>query len=451
MRVMCAMSGGVDSSVAALLLKEAGHDVVGVTMKLWGGDSDTGCCSVSDVDDARRVAQQLDIDHLVFNFAEEFDEHVVDPYVAAHAAGRTPNPCIECNRAVKFARLAERADLLGFDAIATGHHARVGTTADGRFTIERGADRAKDQSYVVHMLGQEQLARTMFPVGDLQKSEVRALASRIDLRTADKPDSQDVCFIMSTSGGRTTFLGDRIAFHRATVVDLEGDRLGEVDAVELVTVGQRKGLGLPGGGPKRYVVDVDVAERTVVVGDESDLLRPGLDVHDVTWVDGAPGEVGAVEALVQCSAHGDPRPATIRPLPTRKCRESRAQRTIRGIFRMVRSRARPSGRSGWSGTSRSDGSRRARAWCSTTSTTRGWWAGGSPADQPTGRITRLAESPDWPNHPTGRPRRAAAASAWPGLLGPTRNAVRWMARPFGSFGVKANTAVIVSVVSISTA
>ena len=292
MRVMCAMSGGVDSSVAALLLKEAGHDVVGVTMKLWGGDSDTGCCSVSDVDDARRVAQQLDIDHLVFNFAEEFDEHVVDPYVAAHAAGRTPNPCIECNRAVKFARLAERADLLGFDAIATGHHARVGTTADGRFTIERGADRAKDQSYVVHMLGQEQLARTMFPVGDLQKSEVRALASRIDLRTADKPDSQDVCFIMSTSGGRTTFLGDRIPFHRATVVDTAGDRLGEVDAVELVTVGQRKGLGLPGGGPKRYVVDVDVAERTVVVGDDSDLLRPGLDVHDVTWVDGAPGEVG---------------------------------------------------------------------------------------------------------------------------------------------------------------
>ena len=255
---MCAMSGGVDSSVAALLLKEAGHDVVGVTMKLWGGDSDTGCCSVSDVDDARRVAQQLDIDHLVFNFAEEFDEHVVDPYVAAHAAGQTPNPCIECNRSVKFARLAERADLLGFDAIATGHHARVGQTVDGRFTIERGADRAKDQSYVVHMLGQDQLARTMFPVGDLQKSEVRALASRIDLRTADKPDSQDVCFIMSTSGGRTTFLGDRIPFHRASVVDTAGDRLGEVEAVELVTVGQRKGLGLPGGGPKRYVVDVDV-------------------------------------------------------------------------------------------------------------------------------------------------------------------------------------------------
>ena len=315
MRVMCAMSGGVDSSVTALLLKEAGHDVVGVTMKLWGGDSDTGCCSVSDVDDARRVAQQLDIDHLVFNFGDEFDEHVVDPYVAAHAAGITPNPCIECNRTVKFARLAERADLLGFDAIATGHHARVGRTADGRFTIERGADRAKDQSYVVHMLGQDQLARTMFPVGDLQKSEVRALASRINLRTADKPDSQDVCFIMSTGGGRTTFLGDRIPFHRATVVDTAGDRLGEVDAIELVTVGQRKGLGLPGGGPKRYVLDVDVAAGMVVVGDDTDLLRPGLEVHDVTWVDRA---VGETDVFVQCSAHGDPRRATIRPIPTRK-------------------------------------------------------------------------------------------------------------------------------------
>jgi len=314
MRVMCAMSGGVDSSVTALLLRDAGHEVVGVTMKLWGGDSDTGCCSVSDVDDARRVAQQLDIDHLVFNFGDEFDEHVVDPYVAAHAGGTTPNPCIECNRKVKFARLAERADLLGFDAVATGHHARVGRTADGRYTIERGADRAKDQSYVVHMLGQEQLARTLFPVGDLQKSEVRALAAGINLRTADKPDSQDVCFIMSTGGGRTTFLGDRIPFHRAAVVDTTGERLGEVDAVELVTIGQRKGLGLPGGGPKRYVVDVDVAERIVVVGDDADLRRASLDVHDVSWVDDAvTGE--PVEVLVQCSAHGNPQRATICPIP----------------------------------------------------------------------------------------------------------------------------------------
>lgn len=300
------MSGGVDSSVAALLLQRAGHDVVGVTMKLWGGDSDTGCCSVSDVDDARRVAQQLGIDHLVFNFGDDFDTHVVEPYVDAHTRGITPNPCIECNRSVKFSRLAERADLLGFDAVATGHHADIGTTADGRLTLERGADPAKDQSYVVHMLDQARLARTMFPVGGLHKAQVRELAAEIGLRTADKPDSQDVCFITST-GGRTAFLGERIPFRRGSVVDTSGDRLGTVESVELVTVGQRKGLGLPGGGPKRYVLDVDTASAVVTVGSDDELLRPDLSVGDVTWVD----EPVEGEVLVQCSAHGEPRPATL--------------------------------------------------------------------------------------------------------------------------------------------
>jgi tRNA-specific 2-thiouridylase len=309
MRVMCAMSGGVDSSVAALLLRDAGHDVVGVTMKLWGGDSDTGCCSVSDVDDARRVAQQLDLDHLVFNFGDDFDRHVVDPYVGAHATGRTPNPCIECNRAVKFARLAERAELLGFDAVATGHHAVVRRIGDTRYALERGADPAKDQSYVVHMLDQAQLARTLFPVGTMDKAEVRHRAARAGLRTADKPDSQDVCFITST-GGRTAFLGRRIPFHTGTVVDAEGAEVGRVDSVELVTVGQRRGLGLPGGGPKRYAVDVDTAARRVTVGDGADLARPGLEVEHVTWVDEAVD--GAV--LAQCSAHGTARPATLSPV-----------------------------------------------------------------------------------------------------------------------------------------
>jgi len=305
-KVMCAMSGGVDSSVAALLLQQAGHEVVGVTMKLWGGDSDTGCCSVSDVDDARRVAQQLGIDHLVFNFGDDFDEHVVAPYVDAHIRGVTPNPCIECNRSVKFARLAERADLLGFDAVATGHHANIGRSSDGRYTLERGTDAAKDQSYVVHMLDQTQLARTMFPVGGMQKADLRALAASIDLRTATKPDSQDVCFITST-GGRTAFLGERIPFRSGTVVDTDGSRLGEVESVELVTVGQRKGIGLPGGGPKRYVLDVDAATATVTVGSDSDLLRDGLTVDRMSWVD------GAVEGpvLVQCSAHGHAQPATV--------------------------------------------------------------------------------------------------------------------------------------------
>jgi tRNA-specific 2-thiouridylase len=305
---MCAMSGGVDSSVAALLLQRDGHDVVGVTMKLWGGDSDTGCCSVSDVDDARRVAQQLGIDHLVFNFGDDFDAHVVGPYLDAHRRGVTPNPCIECNRSVKFARLAERAEVLGFDAVATGHHARIGRSSNGRFTLERGADPAKDQSYVVHMLDQHHLARTMFPVGGLQKSEVRALASSIGLRTAAKPDSQDVCFITST-GGRTTFLGERIPLRAGIVVDTGGAVVGAVDAVEMVTIGQRKGLGLPGGGPKRYVVDVDVATATVVVGDDADLLRSCVTVDAVTWID----EPVAGAVFVQASAHGATRPAELRP------------------------------------------------------------------------------------------------------------------------------------------
>jgi len=306
---MVAMSGGVDSSVAAALLVEQGHDVVGVTMRLWGGESDTGCCSVSDVDDARRVAQQLGIDHLVFNFSDDFNEHVVDPYVRAHTSGITPNPCIECNRHVKFARLSERASLLGFDAVATGHHARVTQSPTG-VQLERGLDRAKDQSYVVHMIDQAELGRTLFPVGDMTKADVRAHASRLGLRTATKPDSQDVCFITST-GGRTAFLGKRIPFRAATVIDRAGALVGTVPAVEMVTLGQRRGIGLPGGGPKKFVVDIDVEAAVVRVGDEADLLTIGHAVQDMTWVNG-PAAIEAFETvLVQCSAHGTPQPATI--------------------------------------------------------------------------------------------------------------------------------------------
>lgn len=318
MKVLCAMSGGVDSSVAAAELLAAGHEVVGVTMRLWGGESDTGCCSIADVDDARRVAQQLGIDHLVFNFTEDFDRHVVDPYVTAHAHGVTPNPCIECNRHLKFERLSERADLLGFDAIATGHHARI-VEHDGHRYIARGADAQKDQSYVVHMLPQRELARTMFPVGHLTKAEVRRRAEAAGLRTATKPDSQDVCFI-TQGGGREQFLGDRIPFRPATVVDTAGTPVGSVAAVELVTIGQRRGIGLPGGGPKRYVVDVDVAAGRVVVGDDADLHVASTVVHQLSWAV-APSDAEAArtaptaggEVLVQCSAHGATRPATLVP------------------------------------------------------------------------------------------------------------------------------------------
>ena len=309
MRVLVALSGGVDSSVAAAELLAAGHEVVGITMRLWGGESDTGCCSIADVDDARRVAQQLGIDHLVFNFTDDFERHVVGPYVEAHRHGITPNPCIECNRHLKFDRLSERADLLGFDAVATGHHARI-VEHDGRRWIARGADPAKDQSYVVHMLAGRELDRTLFPIGHLHKAEVRQRAAALGLRTAAKPDSQDVCFI-THEGGRERFLGDRIPFRRATVVDaVSGAAVGEVPAIELVTLGQRRGLGLPGGGPKQFVVGIDTSAGVVTVGDESSLASATTSVASLVWPHGAPPSDGFT-ARVQTSAHGEAPVATV--------------------------------------------------------------------------------------------------------------------------------------------
>jgi tRNA-specific 2-thiouridylase len=303
--VLVAMSGGVDSSVAAALLLEAGHDVVGATLKLWGGESDSGCCSVADVDDARAVARRLGIEHHTFSFGDDFDEHVVAPYVADHATGRTPNPCIECNRHLKFDRLMRRADALGFEAVATGHHARVVEHVDGSRRVARGADAAKDQSYVVHMLDQATLARVRFPVGHLAKADVRAVAARLGLATADKPDSQDVCFITAT-GGREAFLEPRIATHPGIVVDRAGARVGRVRAVELVTIGQRHGLGLAGGTAARYVVGVDVPSATVTVGDRADLLTDRVELERLHWV--AAPTTGPL--LAQTSAHASPRACT---------------------------------------------------------------------------------------------------------------------------------------------
>ncbi len=303
-RVLVAMSGGVDSSVAAALLAEQGHEVVGVTMKLWGGASDSGCCSVSDVDDARRAAQALGIDHHVFNFADDFQRHVVDPYVEDHRAGRTPNPCVACNRHIKFDKLFRRADALGFDLVATGHHARlvVEPRPEAPVRIARAADGAKDQSYVLHMLGQAQLRRLVLPIGGLTKAEVRARAAERGLVTAAKPDSQDVCFIHSGTG-RRTFLGDRIPLAPARLVDTAGREVGQVASVELVTIGQRRGLDLGGDAERRYVVDIDRAGGVVTVGHRHELLVTHQPLEEVAWShEPEPGPL-----WFQCSAHGQPR------------------------------------------------------------------------------------------------------------------------------------------------
>ncbi len=309
--VMVAMSGGVDSSVAAALLRDAGHEVVGVTLRLWGGESDSGCCAVSDVDDARRVADALGIEHHVFNLGDDFERDVVGPYVADHAAGRTPNPCVECNRHLKFNRLRRRATALGFDRIATGHHARIVRRPDGTRRIARAVDPGKDQSYVLHMLDQEQLAGLLLPIGDLTKAEVRQHAMALGLRTADKPDSQDVCFI-TREHGREDFLRRRIPLTPGRVVDGSGAEVGTVEAVELVTIGQRRGMDLGGAGTPRYALGVDVEAATVTVGSADDLLVGETPVDGLAWSVGDPVVGSGRSGLrVQTSAHGAADPAEV--------------------------------------------------------------------------------------------------------------------------------------------
>ncbi|HTV11796.1 MAG TPA: tRNA 2-thiouridine(34) synthase MnmA [Acidimicrobiales bacterium] len=312
MRVLVAMSGGVDSSVAAALLLAGGHEVVGATMKLWGGSSDTGCCSVADVEDARRVCQQLGVDHYVFNFTTEFERDVVVPYVEAHKRAMTPNPCISCNAHLKFDRFLDRAMALGFDAIATGHHARAVRSASGAWRLLRGRDTAKDQSYVLYMLGQRELAHLVLPIGELTKQRVRDFASEHGLRTATKPDSQDVCFI-SRAGGREGFLGDRMSLHRGRLVAKSGEDVGSVGALEVVTVGQRRGLGLEGSvrPERRYVVHVDLEGRAATLGSIEDLLVREVDIFGASWSFHEPAPGSRVQA--QLSAHGRPVDITWQP------------------------------------------------------------------------------------------------------------------------------------------
>jgi tRNA-specific 2-thiouridylase len=260
---------------------------------------------VSDVEDARRVAAQLGVPHYVFNFADDFTRDVVDPYVAGYASGTTPNPCVECNRSIKFGRLLERATALGFDAVATGHHARIERTG-ARYRLLRGADRAKDQSYVLFMLGRAELSRTLLPVGELTKQQVRERAHGLGLRTAAKRESMDVCFI--TKGGRSEFVRSRAPVAAGAIVAVDGTELGRHDGVSGFTVGQRRGVGVALGA-RRYVVDVDAATATITLGTRDDLARDEVVLRDLCFADGRPSPRARLGA--QTRAHGEPVGATL--------------------------------------------------------------------------------------------------------------------------------------------
>ena len=304
MRVLAAMSGGVDSSVAAARMVDAGHDVVGVHLALSTAPGtlrtgSRGCCSKEDASDARRVADVLGIPFYVWDFAERFKEDVIDDFVDSYARGETPNPCVRCNERIKFSALSARALALGFDAVATGHYARL---SEGR--LRRAVDADKDQSYVLSVLTAEQLRHAAFPVGDTAKPQIRAEAARRGLSVAEKPDRHDNCFI--PSGNTQAFLGARIGVRPGAVVDSAGTVLAEHDGVHGFTIGQRKGLGIAGPGPDgqpRYVTSIDADTGTVHVGSAADLEVTELTGERPVFTSGAP-LTGPVECQVQVRAHG---------------------------------------------------------------------------------------------------------------------------------------------------
>ncbi|MCV7434629.1 tRNA 2-thiouridine(34) synthase MnmA [Mycolicibacterium bacteremicum] len=329
MRVLVAMSGGVDSSVAAARMVDAGHDVVGVHLALSAAPGtlrtgSRGCCSKEDAGDARRVADILDIPFYVWDFADRFKEEVIDDFVESYARGETPNPCVKCNETIKFSALSARALALGFDAVATGHYARL---ADGR--LRRAVDADKDQSYVLGVLTAEQLRHAVFPIGDTPKTEIRAEAARRGLATADKPDSHDICFI--PSGDTRAFLGAKIGIRPGAVVDAGGTVLAEHEGVHGFTIGQRKGLGIGGPGPDgqpRYVTGIDAATGTVRVGPAEDLDVWELTGDKPVFTGGVPLE-RPVEGVVQVRAHGGLAEAVVRLVDGRLVADLR--KPLRGV------------------------------------------------------------------------------------------------------------------------
>ncbi len=281
------MSGGVDSSVCAWLLKERGHEVIGVTIKTWSSgecrdEKSKGCCSLRDVDDARAVARKIGIPYYVLDLSADFKTGVIDYFVEEYLAGRTPNPCIECNNRIKFGLLLEKAKELEAESVATGHYARRGQDAAGRFFVREGRDLSKDQSYVLFGLTQEQLSHTLFPVGELEKKEVRAIAAQLGLRVSDKPDSQEICFVSSQYGDFVKKYAPERLPGPGAIVDAGGQRIGKHDGSHLFTVGQRKRIRITHEKPY-FVTRVDAEKNEIEVGFEDALFSEEMTVGRMNW------------------------------------------------------------------------------------------------------------------------------------------------------------------------
>ena len=290
-RVMIGMSGGVDSSVAAYLLKKQGYDVIGVTMKLWQDDEDDdtienegGCCSLAAVEDARKVAEKIGIPFYVLNFSDVFKEKVIEPFIDEYLNGRTPNPCIACNKHIKFDDFFKKARQIGCDYVATGHYAKIEKDEEsGRYLLKKSVTDKKDQTYALYNLTQEQLEHTLLPIGEFEKDKVREIAKEMGMEVHNKPDSQEICFVKDNDYARYVKKHSKKRIEDGYFVDTNGNVLGRHNGIVNYTIGQRKGLGIAFGKPM-FVVDIDAKKNTVILGDNEDIFNKELIAKDVNFI-----------------------------------------------------------------------------------------------------------------------------------------------------------------------